>query len=267
MDSIPTTLSHLRRPTTVDESAFWYFPLSKWQDLIAEVKDKRSDKAKARAALQYLRKVDGTGRMMETDEGTVGKTPCHWCSRQGTVIECRVSRNKDDISCAYCRRVGKAGCTAKQSPESDPTVDFVKKPELVEPEERVAKTEKLLRTVNRSLKRRRMESDTESGDDSDPMLMHTLKTFYYDDEEESFRTKTTTKAIGLHDILIKTTHSGLCYTDVHAKSQGCGLGHEGVGFVQEVGQAIAHLRVGDRVGWGWLHSVCLDGSFATISCH
>ncbi|KAK4966406.1 hypothetical protein LTR42_011569 [Elasticomyces elasticus] len=85
---------------------------------------------------------------------------------------------------------------------------------------------------------------------------HTLHTLYYDSETDGFRTRTTKKIVGANDILIKTTHSGLCYTDVHAKDKGCGLGHEGVGTVQDVGEAVTHMQVGNRVGWGWLHSSC-----------
>ncbi|KAK5733613.1 hypothetical protein LTR17_009603 [Elasticomyces elasticus] len=85
---------------------------------------------------------------------------------------------------------------------------------------------------------------------------HTLNTLYYDSETGGFRTRTTKKIVGANDILIKTTHSGLCYTDIHAKHKGCGLGHEGVGTVQDVGEAVTHMQVGNRVGWGWLHSSC-----------
>ncbi|KAK3636332.1 hypothetical protein LTR56_014288 [Elasticomyces elasticus] len=85
---------------------------------------------------------------------------------------------------------------------------------------------------------------------------HTLNTLYYDLKTDGFRTRTTKKSVGANDILVKTTHSGLCYTDVHAKHNGCGLGHEGVGTVQDVGEAVTHMQVGNRVGWGWLHSSC-----------
>lgn len=57
-------------------------------------------------------------------------------------------------------------------------------------------------------------------------------------------------------MLVKTSHSGLCYTDVHAKDKGCGLGHEGVGVIEKIGSAVIGLEVRDRVGWGWLHSSC-----------
>ncbi|KAK7543684.1 hypothetical protein IWX92DRAFT_380090 [Phyllosticta citricarpa] len=50
-------------------------------------------------------------------------------------------------------------------------------------------------------------------------------------------------------------HSGICYTDVHAKEKRCGLGHEGVGTVLKLGEGIKDLDIGERVGWGWLHHV------------
>lgn len=85
--------------------------------------------------------------------------------------------------------------------------------------------------------------------------MHALATFCFDPSTKKFTTKTTQKSVGVNDVLIKTTPSGLCYTDVHAKEKGCGLGHEGVGIVQQVGRSVTHLKEDDRVGWGWLHSV------------
>ncbi|KAK4555279.1 hypothetical protein LTR86_007575 [Recurvomyces mirabilis] len=86
--------------------------------------------------------------------------------------------------------------------------------------------------------------------------MPTLTTIYYCGETKTFKEKSTERDIGPNDVLIDTTHSGLCYTDVHAKPLGCGLGHEGVGNVRDVGVAVTHLKPGDRVGWGWLHSSC-----------
>ncbi|KAL1875405.1 hypothetical protein Daus18300_003144 [Diaporthe australafricana] len=88
------------------------------------------------------------------------------------------------------------------------------------------------------------------------MFEHTLTTFCYSAEQHRFTQKTAERVLGTREVLLKTTHSGLCYTDVHAKEKGCGLGHEGVGLVQELGPAVRSLKVGDRVGWGWLHSSC-----------
>ncbi|KAH9816983.1 alcohol dehydrogenase [Teratosphaeria destructans] len=86
--------------------------------------------------------------------------------------------------------------------------------------------------------------------------MHRLTTYYFDPEDKTYRTKTCDKSLGVNDVLIKTTHSGVCFTDVHAKAKACGLGHEGVGIIHAVGEAVTHLKIGDRVGWGWLHSSC-----------
>ncbi|KAH7129200.1 alcohol dehydrogenase zinc-binding domain protein [Dactylonectria macrodidyma] len=48
-------------------------------------------------------------------------------------------------------------------------------------------------------------------------------------------------------ILVKITHSGICGTDEHYKTQDIVLGHESVVVVE---------AVGDRVGWGYCHGSC-----------
>lgn len=88
------------------------------------------------------------------------------------------------------------------------------------------------------------------------MTTHPLNVFCYDPAQGQYLAKRTDRALQSHEVLIKTTHSGLCFTDVHAKDKGCGLGHEGVGFVEQIGSGVKTLQVGDRVGWGWLHSSC-----------
>ncbi|KAF2220299.1 chaperonin 10-like protein [Elsinoe ampelina] len=85
---------------------------------------------------------------------------------------------------------------------------------------------------------------------------HFLECFAFDPREKRYTKLSTKRGIGPSDVLIKTTHSGLCYTDVHAKTRGCGLGHEGVGIVEKTGVAVRSLKAGDRVGWGWLHESC-----------
>ncbi|KAL4805656.1 chaperonin 10-like protein [Aspergillus unguis] len=57
-------------------------------------------------------------------------------------------------------------------------------------------------------------------------------------------------------VLVKVTHSGVCYTDVHYKSADMVLGHEGVGQVEDVGPDVLNLKKGDRVGWGYEHDCC-----------
>ncbi|KAK6069940.1 alcohol dehydrogenase [Seiridium cupressi] len=57
-------------------------------------------------------------------------------------------------------------------------------------------------------------------------------------------------------VLIKVTASGVCGTDLHYKTQDMGLGHEGVGVVEQVGPDAKVLKKGDRVGWGYEHDSC-----------
>ncbi|KAK5114235.1 hypothetical protein LTR85_010300 [Meristemomyces frigidus] len=90
----------------------------------------------------------------------------------------------------------------------------------------------------------------------DGRAVYPLTTFCFNPDEHIFEPKISRRALGLNDVLIRTMHSGLCATDVHAKGTGCGLGHEGVGIIEAVGQAVTHLQPGERVGWGWLHSSC-----------
>lgn len=67
--------------------------------------------------------------------------------------------------------------------------------------------------------------------------------------------KTSNRAIGGVEVLVKVTHSGLCGTDAHDRTDGCGLGHEGVGIVEVLGAEVTAVKVGDRVGWGWQFAV------------
>lgn len=65
-------------------------------------------------------------------------------------------------------------------------------------------------------------------------------------------------------IVVKIEASGVCHTDLHAASGDWPVkpnppfipGHEGVGFVCEVGEGVTSVREGDRVGVPWLYSAC-----------
>ncbi len=69
---------------------------------------------------------------------------------------------------------------------------------------------------------------------------------------------------GPNDALVRVHASGVCHTDLHAASGDWpvkpGLpfipGHEGVGVVEAIGDAVTHIKIGDRVGVPWLHSAC-----------
>ena len=57
-------------------------------------------------------------------------------------------------------------------------------------------------------------------------------------------------------VLLKVTASGLCGTDLHYRHADMGLGHEGVGVIEETGPEVKYMKKGDRVGWGYEHGSC-----------
>ncbi|KAJ8100140.1 chaperonin 10-like protein [Lipomyces tetrasporus] len=57
-------------------------------------------------------------------------------------------------------------------------------------------------------------------------------------------------------VLVKVTHSGVCFTDVHYRQADMVLGHEGAGIVAKIGPDVKDLKVGDAVGWGYEHDCC-----------
>lgn len=67
-----------------------------------------------------------------------------------------------------------------------------------------------------------------------------------------------------HQVLVKIHACGVCHTDLHACHGDWPVkptlpfipGHEGVGEVVEVGSAVKHIALGDRVGIPWLYSAC-----------
>lgn len=69
---------------------------------------------------------------------------------------------------------------------------------------------------------------------------------------------------GAGQILVKIEACGVCHTDLHAASGDWPVkpnppfipGHEGVGYVAEVGAGVKHVKAGDRVGIPWLYSAC-----------
>jgi uncharacterized zinc-type alcohol dehydrogenase-like protein len=69
--------------------------------------------------------------------------------------------------------------------------------------------------------------------------------------------------LGDGEVRIAVTHCGLCFTDVHAVDDDFGVfdfplmpGHEVVGRVTEIGDAVSGLAVGDLVGVGWQGRSC-----------
>lgn len=66
------------------------------------------------------------------------------------------------------------------------------------------------------------------------------------------RAKTSVRSIGGLEVLVRITHSGVCGTDDHDRVDGCGLGHEGIGIVEKIGQDVTTIKVGQRVGSGYV---------------
>jgi len=70
--------------------------------------------------------------------------------------------------------------------------------------------------------------------------------------------------IGPGEVLVRIKACGVCHTDLHAAHGDWPVkpklpvipGHEGVGVVEKVGEGVASLKVGDRVGIPWLYSAC-----------
>ena len=69
---------------------------------------------------------------------------------------------------------------------------------------------------------------------------------------------------GPGEVLVKVETSGLCHTDMHAAHGDWPVkpslplipGHEGVGIVEQVGEGVRAVSVGDRVAMPWLGSAC-----------
>lgn len=67
------------------------------------------------------------------------------------------------------------------------------------------------------------------------------------------------REVGPTQALVKVSHCGVCFTDEHYRHVDQGLGHEGTGVIVELGSAaeqVSELRVGDRVGMGWMQKFC-----------
>lgn len=50
-------------------------------------------------------------------------------------------------------------------------------------------------------------------------------------------------SIAPDEVLLKVTHSGVCGTDEHLRSQDMVLGHEGVGVVQQIGKNVTAFQM------------------------
>lgn len=71
-------------------------------------------------------------------------------------------------------------------------------------------------------------------------------------------------ALGPMDIAIAVTHCGICHSDAHLIDNDWRIskypfipGHEIVGKIKAVGELVTDLKIGQRVGVGWLKQTCM----------
>ena len=83
-----------------------------------------------------------------------------------------------------------------------------------------------------------------------------------DDHSYHFETRSTPlPELQPSDILVKLSCTGVCGSDFHLASGHLGptrdiLGHEGVGRVVKLGEAVANIDIGARVGIAWVRDIC-----------
>lgn len=69
--------------------------------------------------------------------------------------------------------------------------------------------------------------------------------------------------LGNNDVEIAVTHNGLCHTDIHMRDNDWNVskfplvaGHEVVGNVTQIGGEVTGIKIGDRLGFGWISNSC-----------
>ncbi|MDK6763542.1 alcohol dehydrogenase catalytic domain-containing protein, partial [Escherichia coli] len=68
--------------------------------------------------------------------------------------------------------------------------------------------------------------------------------------------------IKANEALVDIEYCGLCHTDIHVALGDFGdvpgriIGHEGVGVVEQIGEDVTSLKVGDRVSVAWFFRGC-----------
>ncbi|EML8019203.1 alcohol dehydrogenase AdhP [Streptococcus pyogenes] len=75
--------------------------------------------------------------------------------------------------------------------------------------------------------------------------------------------------VGHGKALVKVEYCGVCHTDLHVAHGDFGqvpgriLGHEGIGIVEEIGEGVTSLKVGDRVSIAWFFEGCGHCEYCT----
>jgi alcohol dehydrogenase, propanol-preferring len=67
-----------------------------------------------------------------------------------------------------------------------------------------------------------------------------------------------------HEILVKIASAGLCHSDLMLfdgsipATEPVVMGHEGVGFAEEIGADVKGFKKGDRLGFLYIKDVCCE---------
>lgn len=75
-------------------------------------------------------------------------------------------------------------------------------------------------------------------------------------ESGAIITETVKRTIQPNEALVEISHAGLCGADKLTKRKNIPLGHHGAGIVREVGCAVQHVKIGDRVGFNGSQIPC-----------
>ncbi|KAG9234567.1 chaperonin 10-like protein [Amylocarpus encephaloides] len=78
------------------------------------------------------------------------------------------------------------------------------------------------------------------------------------------KSETTIPSIKAKEVLLEHTHSGVCGTDSHHIKQDMVLGHEGVGIAKEVGSGVKDIKIGDRLGFGYVRGGCDECQYCKL---
>lgn len=90
-----------------------------------------------------------------------------------------------------------------------------------------------------------------------------IGTFYTGDDGRLKGQNGRKVAFEADSVLVRVTHCGLCASELTVmRMENAALGHEPIGLVERIGEAVTGFKVGDRVGWGCVRGAC--GS--CISC-
>lgn len=100
------------KPNPRDSTNFWFISEETWT---RHLRNAESDDVRTKlSAPAALRRIDGAGRILETEIGITVPRPCLQCIRYRRPHQCKVFSQRDALSCAYCRPKSESDCKANE---------------------------------------------------------------------------------------------------------------------------------------------------------